>query len=96
MFDYLLPIGSVVRLKDGTKPLMVFGIKQIDPEQSATEYDYVSVPYPEGHLGIQNQYLFNHDDIKEILFRGFDSKERADFLLALDNYIKANADEKRE
>lgn len=37
----LLPIGTVVSLKNGTKKLMVFGILQSIQEQSDKEYDYI-------------------------------------------------------
>lgn len=39
----LLPIGTVVSLKNGTKKLMVFGILQSIQEQSDKEYDYIGV-----------------------------------------------------
>lgn len=84
--SYYLPIGSVVRLKGGVKPLMIFGINQVDPEKPDMEYDYVSVPYPEGNIGVGFQYMFNQNDIEEILFRGYDTQERTDFLNALEAY----------
>ena len=50
----LLPIGSVVRLKDAEKYLMIFGIKQSTSEQENEEVsDYICVPYPEGNLGLE-------------------------------------------
>ena len=53
----LLPIGSVVLLKNGTKRLMIAGIKQMDTEDTTKEYDYYGVMYPEGHVGENFQYL---------------------------------------
>ena len=44
------------------------------------EYDYLGVLYPEGHIGEEFQYLFNHEDISKIVFRGFDDEERQKFL----------------
>ena len=38
MMKELLPIGSVVLLKEGQKKLMIFGIKQMDSEV-LEEYD---------------------------------------------------------
>ena len=75
----LLPIGTVVRLKEGEKRLMISGILQSDGGQGK-EYDYVGVLYPEGHIGGKFQYLFYHVDIDEIIFRGFEDEERTDFL----------------
>lgn len=76
----LLPIGSVVRLRDGEKKLMICGIKQSEAEGDGREYDYLAVFYPEGHIGDEFQYLFDHDDIEEICFRGFEDEERSTFL----------------
>lgn len=44
------------------------------------EFDYVSVLYPQGNLGAGMTFLFNHEDIKEIIFRGYESEERNKFL----------------
>lgn len=76
----LLPIGSIVLLEGGEKRLMVIGIKQTELSGEEQEYDYLGVLYPEGHIGDQFQYLFNHADIKEIVFRGYEDDERNEFL----------------
>lgn len=81
----LLPIGSIVLLKDGEKRLMINGIMQHDAGGTRENYDYLGVLYPEGHIGEGFQYLFNHDDIKEIVFRGFEDSERTAFLEKLSN-----------
>lgn len=76
----LLPIGSIVLLKDGEKRLMISGVMQSEMEQDGGEYDYFGVLYPEGHIGEQFQYLFNHEDIEEIVFRGYADDERKAFI----------------
>lgn len=76
----LLPIGSIVLLEEGEKRLMISGIMQSDASGNGEEYDYLGVLYPEGHIGDQFQYLFNHKDISEIIFRGFEDDERVKFL----------------
>lgn len=86
----LLPIGSVVLLKEGQKRLMVFGVKQTDNETDI-DYDYIGVLYPEGNVGEGGQFLFNHDDIERVFFRGFEDLERTQFLIALEDYYKKNA-----
>ena len=85
----LLPIGSVVLLKEGKKKLMIFGIKQMDSEVRE-EYDYIGVMYPEGNVGIEGQYLFNHENIAQIFFRGYEDEERDTFISALDRYYAEN------
>lgn len=84
----LLPIGTVVSLKNGTKKLMVFGVIQSIQEQSDKEYDYIGVPYPEGNMGQDYQYLFNHADIETVYFRGFEDIERQEFIYNLTEFYK--------
>lgn len=78
----LLPIGSVVLLKDATKKLVIIGVLQVNAEQNKM-YDYLAVPYPEGYLGSDNNYLFNQGDINDIIFRGYINPERDIFIEAL-------------
>lgn len=80
MIKDLLPIGSVVMLKNAKKALMIFGIKQLASERPDEEFDYIGVLYPEGNMGSQFQYLFNHEDIVEVLFTGYETEERKKFL----------------
>ena len=84
----LLPIGRVVLLKDATKKMMIFGIKQLDEENPEIEYDYSGVPYPEGNVGTEAQYLFNHEDIGMVSFRGYEDEEREEFINILDDFYK--------
>lgn len=81
----LLPIGTIVLLKDGEKRLMVNGIMQTDAGGTGKNFDYMGVLYPEGHIGEGFQYLFNHEDIEEIIFRGYEDSERIGFLNKLAN-----------
>ena len=84
----LLPIGSIVLLKDGEKRLMINGIMQSDASGSGADFDYLGVLYPEGHIGDEFQYLFNHEDIAQIVFRGYEDKERAEFLQKLASILE--------
>ena len=79
MISELLPIGSVVGIKDSNKKLMIFGIKQKNAD-TGEEYDYVGVLYPEGNIGVDYQYLFNKDIITEVFFVGYESEERDYFI----------------
>ena len=81
----LLPIGSIVLMEGGTKKLMIYGVKQTDQEDNEL-YDYIGVVYPEGNMGEGTQFLFNHEDIKEIVFRGYTDEERVNFLEKLEAY----------
>lgn len=81
----LLPIGSVVLLKEGKKKVMIFGIKQTD-RSTNEEHDYIGVIYPEGNLGQEMQFYFEHENIAEVVFRGYEDNERENFVIKLSAY----------
>lgn len=82
MKDFL-PVGSVVLLKGANKKLMIIGILQVNPTQRKI-YDYLGVPYPEGFMGADNNFLFNHEDINDVIFVGYTNPERDIFLKTMD------------
>jgi hypothetical protein len=82
----LLPIGTIVLLNEGTKRMMIFGVKQTHIVGTSIEYDYIGVVYPEGFMGDKNQYLFNHEDIGTIIFIGFEDDERKEFIENLSKF----------
>lgn len=84
----LLPIGSIVLLNEGQKRLMIYGIKQTDIN-TGIEYDYIGVMYPEGNMGEETSYLFNHNDIAQVFFEGFEDDEREEFIKALDEFYNS-------
>lgn len=88
-FSELLPIGSVVILKDAVKKLMIYGVGQTDLSEDK-EYDYIGVMYPEGNMGEGSQFLFNHTDIDKVYFRGFEDEERTSFIERLQQYYEEN------
>ncbi len=73
-----LPIGSVVLLNNGTKKVMIYGRKQLAAD-NGEEYDYVACLYPEGNISEDYTFLFNHDNIKEVVFTGFCDDEENEF-----------------
>ena len=83
----LLPIGSVGLLNEAEKKLMIIGILQRNGEEV---FDYVGCPYPEGLLDSENLFLFNHKDIAEISYLGFDNIERQIFIKKLETELNKN------
>ena len=81
----LLPIGSVVLLEGGKKRVMIYGVRLIEQE-TQEEYDYIGVVYPEGNMGQGSQFVFNHDKIQEVFFKGYEDEERQDFIQRLSDY----------
>ena len=84
MKEYL-PVGSVVLLNKGEKELLIIGYKVVSIDHKAIEdnkevktdkvYDYCAVPYPEGIISSDIMLMFNHEDIKDILFTGYTTEE---------------------
>ena len=81
----LLPIGTVVILKDATKRLMISGVMQNDNE--GNEYDYMGVLYPEGNISQKAQFLFQHSDIEQVIFKGYEDDERTEFINRLADFF---------
>lgn len=88
MIKELLPIGSVVLLKDAKKRMMITGIRQTGKENPEKEYDYVGVLYPEGHIGEEYNFLFDREDVEQVFFRGFEDIERQEFINKLEEYYQ--------
>lgn len=82
----LLPIGSVVALKGGDKKLMIYGRIQYNTELDQT-FDYLGCFYPEGNIGEEHNYLFNHEDIDELYHTGYANEEEEELLAELNEFI---------
>lgn len=80
-----LPIGSVVLLKNGTKKIMIYGRKQTMAE-SGEVFDYVACFYPEGNVSPEYTFLFNHDDIEEVVFTGYSDEDETRYVEAISSY----------
>ncbi len=85
MSENILPIGSVILLKNGNKKLIVTGIKPVLLEEPDKIFDYIGVLYPEGYLGNEGNYLFNHENIADVIFRGYENPEWKEFVELLKN-----------
>lgn len=84
-----LPIGSIVLLKGAIKKIMIIGILQSSRgnDKKIKQYDYIGVMFPHGFLNTQTMFMFNHDQINDIVFRGYENPERKEFLEKLEDNI---------
>ncbi len=78
MYKQLLPIGSVVLLKGGDKRVMICGRIQTRTGDDKI-YDYSACYYPEGIVGGDSMFFFDHTDIEKIYFLGFQDEEEMVF-----------------
>ena len=74
----LLPIGSVVVLKEGTKKLMIIGRLQAN-SKTKNLYDYAGCPWPEGYMDKEHCYVFNHEGIDLLYYLGMQDIEEFNF-----------------
>ena len=77
MKDDLLPIGTVVIIKNGVNKVFVSGFKA--KVNSGKCYDYVGFPYPEGFISREMTLLFNHEQIDKIYYMGYVDEEEKKF-----------------
>lgn len=75
-----LPIGSVVLLKESTKKIMVTGtcVALKEDQNNSKIFDYMGCLWPEGIIDTNKNFLFNEDDISEVVFES--AKTEADFI----------------
>ena len=89
MENKYLPIGSVVKLKDGKKRLMITGFLPIENNNKEEKvWDYCGCLYPEGIIESKNNYLFDHSQIEEIHFMGLIDEEEETFKKNLNTAIE--------
>ena len=75
-----LPLGSIVKLKGGTKGIMITGYFVKVESLNNKIFDYKGCPYPEGVVSSEGTALFNNDEIDEVIFEGYKTDESIDFI----------------
>ena len=100
MTEKLLPLGTIVYLKEGTAKLMIVGRgASFEDEEGQKFTDYIGVIYPNG-IDPQDALFFNHEDIDKIVFVGYSDEEETRFLEVYEEWIenleKSKKEENRE
>ncbi len=62
-----LPVGSVVKIKQNTREVMIVGYRV---QFENKEYDYCAVLHPYGVIDTK-KIVFNQNDIEKVSFTGF-------------------------
>ncbi|AQR94899.1 DUF4176 domain-containing protein [Clostridium saccharoperbutylacetonicum] len=80
----LLPVGSVVMLDlDIKEKVMIIGRLMKMTEEDGTIWDYCGCIIPQGLQNPEQIRLFNHKDIRRLLFVGYQDEEELGYSLAL-------------
>lgn len=74
-YDKVLPVGTVVLLKNATKRLMILGYQRMAAADESVIFDYCGCVYPDGYLNPERTALFNHEDIEKIYSLGLQNDE---------------------
>lgn len=89
----MLPIGSIVYLKEGTSKLMILNRGPVLPPEEGEEqgimYDYSACMYPQG-LDPSNVFFFNHENIDKVVFEGYRDEEEERFQELYKNWLDTN------
>ncbi len=73
--EKFLPLGSVIIVKGSVKKILLIGRGVVTVINGERKYfDYVGCTYPEGLVGETVLYI-NHDDIEEIIFKGYQDED---------------------
>lgn len=90
--DKYLPIGTVVKLKEGIKKLMITGYCFREENNPTVVWDYTGCLYPEGILVASQLVVFNHSQIEEIYYKGLEDEEVEEFMKMLEEMSKKEND----
>lgn len=88
MFQGLLPIGSVVLLKESTKRVMIIGVCQKGANNPEKIWDYAGVVFPQGYFSADKVFLFDTHQIDQIFQIGYLDAEALTFKQKADALIK--------
>lgn len=92
----LLPLGSIVYLKEGTTKMVIIGrspllnVRGESKQEKPVLFDYSSVMYPMGYVGEEEVFFFNHEDIDKIEFKGYSDSENEQYLNVMKEYQEKN------
>ena len=75
----LLPLGSVVKLKNGEQKVMItVRLPLYNNKGTIGYFDYGACLFPNGQVD-QKTYFFNESDIEEVYFKGYIDESEEEF-----------------
>lgn len=83
----ILPIGSVLMLKNSTHRVMITGYAQRKLDGSERVFDYAGCAFPEGVIGPDQTFLFNHDQIDTLYSLGYVDGESQVFMAKVEDLL---------
>lgn len=88
----MLPIGSVVYLKEGSGKLMIVSRGPIIELDGVQQYfEYAACNFPQG-LDVENTFYFNEENIDEVVFKGHMDDDEKRFQKLYKDWVEENKD----
>ena len=88
MEEKYLPIGSVCLLKGGQRYVVVIGYLGVGNEEMDKVYDYMGAVYPLGVISSEVSFMFDHEQIDKVVFRGYEDEDGKEFNKKLNELSK--------
>lgn len=88
--ENILPIGSIVYLKEGNQKLMVLnrGVT-IEQDGESVLFDYSAAMYPMG-MNPEQLFYFNQEDVDRVVFQGYSDIDEERFVQLYQNWLIEN------
>lgn len=87
MWNGLLPIGSVVLLKESTRRLLIVG-QCVSRDENSRIFDYTAVLFPDGFSKPDKMYMFDREQIDKVYYVGYMDEKSKDFLPKMEDTIR--------
>lgn len=94
MAGELFPLGTVVKLKNVEKLMMICGYASIKASKPEYIYDYSGFLYPEGYVDMHKVYQFNNEEIEGIIAMGYQDREVIRYTRAIEQKLGEMREEK--
>ena len=87
----ILPIGTIVYLKEGSQKLMILN-RGVTIEQTGENdlFDYSAAFQPMG-LKPEQLFYFNRDDVDKVVYKGYSDEEEERFAEIYQRWLDENA-----
>lgn len=88
----LLPLGTVVYMKEGKIPVMIV-MRQpiIDYQDQICYFDYAGINQVLG-LDPNQIFYFNEENIRKVVYEGYRGESDSEILVALNEWVEKNTD----
>lgn len=84
----ILPIGSVVQLKDIDMRVLVSGYCSVTEDKPDYTWDYAGFVFPLGYVGVDSVISFDEDQIERVITYGFQDEEQMRYIAELTEVMK--------